>query len=709
LATDEAAGVRARSLARLREVPVWAWLTVLVVASVALRYMLSRRAVSPWIMTDELLYSELAKSFGTSAHFAVRGQSVPPGDYSTVYPLLISPAYALFGSLEHAYAAAKAINALVMSLAAVPAYFLARRVLSARMALLAALLAIAVPSMAYVGELMTENAFYPIFLLSVLALVLMLERPTVARQLLLVAVLALAYFTRVQALALVAAAVMAPPLLVLVERAGWHALRAWRLFYAFVAVAVGVPVLIELGLGRSPRDLLGAYDAASSKPYSLGDLAHWLSLHLYELDLYLGFIPLLAFGLLLLSIRSLERPLRIYLVATLVTAAWLWLQVSAFAAGNIGRIEERNLFYLAPLFFTLLLAWIELGLPRPRVRTAVLVVVVSALPALLQYARLIGIEMKSDTLMLIPLWWISETFSLSLRSLSIVVGLVALAACALAALVSRRAWLVLPIFLLAFYSSSFVAIDSWKQGTHMASIGARWEGLGQGDPDWIDDALGPSARVSALSTASGRSFVMVWQNEFFNQSVGQVYNLTGNAAASLPEQKLRIDRRGFFHRPDGSLVRDRYLLTDRGVNVAGTVVARNKSRDIAVYELVRPLRLQDRFLALDGDGWTRARFRYQRYRCAGGSIQLQLASSTELFQQAQTVTARSGGRVVGSIRFAPDVAAVSWRVPLARRGDTCTLDFAVSPSVVPSRVIPGNTDRRRLGVRILSYRFLQRR
>ena len=45
-----------------------------------------------------------------------------------------------------------------MSLAAVPAFFLARRVVSDRLALLAALLTIAVPSLAY-GTVMTENVF----------------------------------------------------------------------------------------------------------------------------------------------------------------------------------------------------------------------------------------------------------------------------------------------------------------------------------------------------------------------------------------------------------------------------------------------------------------------------------------------------------------------------------------------------------------------
>ena len=111
-----------------RRVPVWAWLTGIVVVSALVRYVFGRGTPAPWIMVDELVYSELAKSLADSGRFLVRGE--PTAAYGIVYPALIAPAWALFDAVPQAYAAAKAINALVMSLAAVPAYFLARRVLS---------------------------------------------------------------------------------------------------------------------------------------------------------------------------------------------------------------------------------------------------------------------------------------------------------------------------------------------------------------------------------------------------------------------------------------------------------------------------------------------------------------------------------------------------------------------------------------------------
>ena len=76
-------------------------------------------------MVDEIVYSELAKNVAAHGQFLVRG--VPSHGYGFVYPVLIAPAWRLFASIPDAYTAAKAINAVLMSLAAIPAYFLARR------------------------------------------------------------------------------------------------------------------------------------------------------------------------------------------------------------------------------------------------------------------------------------------------------------------------------------------------------------------------------------------------------------------------------------------------------------------------------------------------------------------------------------------------------------------------------------------------------
>src|SRR5690349_10023404 len=119
-------------------VPAWAWLAGIVVLAALFWYLLGRRMVAPFILTDELIYSEAAKSFAAHGDLFVRDHSWVA--LAPVYPVLISAAWAIFTHIPDAYALAKAINSVVISLAAIPAYLLARRVLSQPLALAAAVL-----------------------------------------------------------------------------------------------------------------------------------------------------------------------------------------------------------------------------------------------------------------------------------------------------------------------------------------------------------------------------------------------------------------------------------------------------------------------------------------------------------------------------------------------------------------------------------------
>jgi hypothetical protein len=155
-ATAEA-GSRANRVARdwegvrrlVASLPTWIWVTLLVAGSSLLQLQFVRGLPAPRIFGDELIYSELARSFAGSGEFLVRG--VGSAGYGVVYPVLIAPAFGLFGGLPAAYAAAKVINAVVISLAAVPAFLLARRVLGRGWSFVAAVLAVSVPSMVYSG------------------------------------------------------------------------------------------------------------------------------------------------------------------------------------------------------------------------------------------------------------------------------------------------------------------------------------------------------------------------------------------------------------------------------------------------------------------------------------------------------------------------------------------------------------------------------
>ena len=254
-----------RVRAWIASIPAWVWLGGLILVSAGVRLALARPHPAPWIFGDEMAYANLAESIGRNGSFAIR-ESPGLHGYGPGYPLLIAPAYAVFDDLAHAYAAVKAINAVLMSLAAIPVYLIARRMVSAGPALLASALALAIPSLVYTGTVMTENAFYPAFSACVLVLLAAIERPTLWRQLGALALVGAAFLIRAQAVTLVPAFVTAIVIVCLVEsraegRLGRRdlvrRLDAFRVTWIALLACAILVLGAGLARGRSPSSVLG--------------------------------------------------------------------------------------------------------------------------------------------------------------------------------------------------------------------------------------------------------------------------------------------------------------------------------------------------------------------------------------------------------------------------------------------------------------------
>jgi Dolichyl-phosphate-mannose-protein mannosyltransferase len=698
LAVEVAAPGRARERAGsfARAVPVWAWLAGIVVLSTGIRYVFTRQTVAPWIMVDELIYSELAKSFAESGQFLVREHST--GAYGYVYPVLLAPAWAAFRAVPEAYAAAKGINSLVMSLAAVPAYFLARRVLGTWWAIAAAALAVAIPSMVYTATLMTENAFYPIFLTTILAFVAWLDRPNLDRTAVLVALCLLAFLTRAQAVALVPAILTAPLLL-----AGRDAFRRYRPMYVLVAAAALVVVVEQVGRGRSVFAVFGAYEVAGSARYSAGEVIRWFLYHVSELDLSLGVAPFAALLVLALGSRALPRAQRVFVVTTISVTFWLVLEVAAFASEQSFRVEERNMFYVAPLFLIALLVWIERGLPRGTVWATAAIIVAAALPGALPYSSFIGLNAISDTIALLPLGWLVEQ-GLGLDD----VGLVVVFACAtvglLFLLVPRRYALALPALVLAYFAVSQAAIQAKHREQSLQSLFG-----GISSPplhrDWIDRAVGSNANVAVLFTGNTDKFT-IWENEFFNRSLGTVYLTGPPLPGDLPHTQVTVDpTTGDILGPGGRPVRAPYALTDHTLALDGSVVAQDAHKGMILYRVSGPLRQISRTTGLYADTWSGRTVVYTRLDCRGGTLAVQLQGDSNLYRRPDTVLATVGGREVGRA-LVPTVGTSTLHVPLRSVGGRCVVRFTVSRVVVPAVVLgPPNTDTRLLGAHFNSFTY----
>ena len=689
-------------LGALRRVPVWGWLAVIVAASFVLRAWLARGMVAPFIMVDELIYAELARSFAAGDGFQVR--DAPAGGFSLVYPVLISPAYLFFDSLPTAYTAVKTLNALFMSLAALPAYGLARRVLAPPLSLLAAVLAVALPSLVYTGTVMTENVFYPLFLTAALLLVYVLEQPTPVRVAALLAAMLVCFGTRAQALALVPAVVVAPLLLALLDRRPWRTvLRPFALLYGLVAAGALLVLVGQAARGRSPGDLLGAYSIVGDASYDVEPVARYFLYHLAELDLYLGVLPFAGLVLVTALVRRLGGELAPFLAAAIALTVFVLLSVAAFASAFVPRIQERNTFVVAPFFLIALLVWVERGAPRPPIRAVAAAGAAALLPLTIPWERFIETGATSDTLALLPIW--SAFGSLLFDSIDATVLAGGLLAALLLLLVPRRYALAVPLATLLYFAGISHNIWFGERGFKLASAGALFQGIRAGEPDWIDNAVPEGATVAVLWTGVTDRFV-VNQNEFFNRSVGPIYFVGGPTPGGLAEAEVRLEpRTGTALLADDSPLEHDYVLAEGTLAPDGESVAREPALGLTLWKLDGPFVSTPVTITglYPGDSWSGRTVTWERGSCRGGSLTVGVFSDPNLFHEQQTVVARVGGEVAETLRLNP-IATERMFVPLRPRNGVCRVVFTVSPTAVPAEVGRGD-DPRELGAHFFDFHY----
>ena len=124
MALDATLPAVARPFALARGLTARVALTAVVLASFSARLVASAAHPAPRYFPDEYLYTAIARALGAGQAPNVRGASA--NFPALLAPILAAPFHALC-SPELAYRLTQAENALLMSLAAVPVYLLARR------------------------------------------------------------------------------------------------------------------------------------------------------------------------------------------------------------------------------------------------------------------------------------------------------------------------------------------------------------------------------------------------------------------------------------------------------------------------------------------------------------------------------------------------------------------------------------------------------
>lgn len=629
--------------------------------SFAVRAVLAWLRSTPVYFGDEYLYSSLGRSLAEAGRPMVRGQAAHFP--ALLEPLLTAPAW-LVSDVGIAYHLAQLTGALAMSLAAVPVYWLARRLgLTAGIALGIAALSLVLPDLIYASWIVAEPFAYPLVLAAVAAAVAALERPTRRSQLAFVAFCALAAFARIQFVILPACFLGAIFLAGLRERRLRQALREQEL----PLVLFAVPLIATLVVG--PSRVLAYYQGVTHVGIDPLALLQRTGMNLLVLLYASGFVlvPGAILGLALLLARPRTRGELVFGAMTLFLAVSLLVEAGLF--GAFEQAQERYVFYFLPLAALCFGLYAARGWPLRlyHVLLAAGVVTVSAAVPLAGYA---ASDEKAHSAALYGVFrieeWLGTPGNGSIAvALAGTVALAVLLACTTRTRVAGAAGIALAILFSSGLSAAGVVFDQ-------ENARAVRQSFLPADPSWVDHAhVGRVSLLRSIAGVRGGAF----QQLFWNRSVKELLLMPG-----APEiDPFRADRVQVAD--DGSLMVGKRALTgallvdDHAVTTvfSGAV----KVASAPGYSLYRPVgqpRLSLFFLARYDDGWMGDRGTINLWPRPGsdrleGALVLDLESPAPL--GATTVQFRlPDGRVV-HVRV-PGHGSTTVRLPVCSQGPWAT-------------------------------------
>ena len=615
-----------------------ALLAVLVLVSAALRLGAAQAIDAPFIAPDEMIYALLGRSLWSTGHFTILGADTP--FYSLLYPAIAGLPLSI-GKLATGFALLQGLQAVLVSLTAVPVYFWGRRFLSPSWALVAAALSLTPPALAYAGLVMSEAAFLPLLTLAAWALARALETPTFARQGVLAAACAAALATRLQAVVLLPVVATA----VLLDAGLAHdrrRLRPW-LPAAVVVTAAGLLAVLVAAAAGSARSVLGAYGTTASS-YDVGRAASYVAWHAADVFLVCAGIPLLA--LCVLTVESVAGRLggaaeRALVATALALTAWLTLQVGVFASKYVGHLAERDLIGVLPVLFLVLALWLRLGAPRPQPWTAGLAVAVAAPAILLPIGRFAILEAEPDAFMTIPFTAAAARWGADTLDALWLVGVVGVVLAFL--LVPRR---FAPA--LACLVGLLLVAASVKTGARLGalSLDTQHRFFGRADPDWVDERA--DGRV-ALLFDGGAYWPWVWHHVLWNRRVAAIVHVPETPVPGvLPQRPVGPRFDGLLLDLAGRPVETPYVVAPTTMTFDGRLVEQITQENIdraglALWHVRPPVRLATTTSGLLPNGDFSAAH-VTVYGCRPGRLELTL-----LPKGGKPVTLSANGRVVDRV------------------------------------------------------------
>lgn len=536
----------------------------------------------PLVFMDELGYERMAKSFAHTGHFSLFGKGGLA--YSPLYPIVLSPIYALTSSMHTAYEWAKVENAVLISLSVFPIYGIARFVLPRGRSLGVAALSLLAPLMLYSGFEMSESLAYPLCLLAIWTMLRAVRRPRVANDALLLGAIVLASAARLQLVVLGAAALTAVLLVGLAQgrlNGARRAVSQHRLLFGVAVVAVG-GALARASMNGGNLPLAGRYSSIGSRHAGAWRVVELFFEHLAELDFAVGVIPFAAALLAGYALIRFGFPRQALVFASVAVGCTFWLLIEvAFDAAafdatsshpkhrtaftDLPRIHERYLIYLVPLFLVALFATFSLrraSFPTmPHLLGAA--VVAALLPALIPFGTVVNGTSAIDSfaLQLFGRTRQGQVVPVTHATASILVLSAILAAIFFLAL-SRQLPPLSAVLLTALVLLGLSVLEVGKQVT---PVGRTELGL-PAHRNWVDRIVGSSASVSVVGGATPQ-IAALRETAFWNASITRVYYTCRPAFGSdFGETQL----------PAGG-VRTRYAVVPAAMRASGRVLARDSN------------------------------------------------------------------------------------------------------------------------------------
>ena len=670
--------------------------------------------LTPWLFTDELEMTQLARSIADTGEAARRGE---PHFFETLFTYILAPAWWI-DDTQSAYSAAKYVGVLTMTSVVFPAYWLARLLVPQLPALFAAAAAGSIPAFLYSSMFVEETLAYPYATLTLFLIVkgLATRRPGWLGGALVASLLA--PLVRGELAVLPAVYLMAVLFLVWTSGEARRRRAAWSRWDWVGAVTLFVGALVVLN-GVITHQSFSWYVSTTYYKERMIDNGLWAA---GAFTIGLGVLPVVA-GLAALvrprdEVRTpSERAFVAVAAASVLGFGWYTAVKASYISTVFSTlVVERNLIYLAPLLF----AATALFFQRPRL-LPVPVVVAAAFALYLVVTTPFKLDAYpySDAPGLSIAQGANRTLGLAEGTIeaTLVAVVFAAALICLAPLVLRRR----PEVLKPLLAVTAALVLAWNlTGQLAAADGSRIlsNQLLSNYPrplNWLDRLTGGEPAMylgRQITDANG-----IWLLEFWNRSLRYVWSIDGTAKGpgpTLSPDLLAADGT-ITSRPD-----IQFVVVDEGINLVGDVIGRKGhgsgglTKFWRVYRIHPPLRLSESTTGIYDDGWSQEVSTYSRFATPGNRAGYAVVTVSRQawagFSPPGNVVIKVGTLVLGNKQPAIGrvTRTVRWTIRSGgfRRFYVPTppppfrVELRISPTFVPAEIDPSKSENRAFGAQV---------